>query len=106
MTLQYDTQAGALRIRLSGELGHHEAIDLMARIAALIEDHLPAQLELDLSGLDFMDSSGIAVVVQTARKCAACGGHFTVTQVPAQAKKVLLAAGIHRLVDIRQEGQA
>ncbi len=105
MTLQYHTREGLLRVALTGELGHHEAIDLMARISALIEDHLPARLELDLSGLDFMDSSGIAVVVQTHRKCLAHGGHLTVTGVPRQANKVLLAAGIHRLVDIRQEVQ-
>ncbi len=103
MTLQYTLQEGLLHICLRGELGHHEAIDLMARLGALIDDHLPARTELDLSELDFMDSSGIAVVVQTARKCAACGGRFTLTHVPAQAGKVLFAAGIHRLVNIRQE---
>ncbi len=106
MTLQYDTHGGTLRVRLSGELGHHEAIDLMARMAALIEDHLPARLELDFAGLDFMDSSGIAVVVQTHRKCRAHGGHLTVCNLPAQAKKVLFTAGIQRLVDIRQEVQS
>ncbi len=105
MTLQYHTQEGLLRVCPAGELGHHEAIALMARINALIEDHLPARLELDFSGLDFMDSSGIAVVVQAGRKCAACGGSFTVTHVPPQANKVLRAAGIHRLVDIGQEEQ-
>ena len=47
-----------------------------------------------------MDSSGIAVVVQTARRCADCGGSLAVVNTPPQAKKVLATAGIHRLVDI------
>lgn len=100
MTLRYQTQDGILRVWLEGELGHHEAICLMSRLSALVEDHLPTQMELDLSALEFMDSSGIAVVVQTARKCAAYGGRLSVSNTPSQAKKVLLTAGIHRLVDI------
>lgn len=104
MTVRYQTRDGTLCVWLEGELGHHEAIRLMGRLSALVEDHLPARMELDLAGLAFMDSSGIAVVVQTARKCAAYGGRLAVTNVPAQARKVLLTAGIHRLVDIRQEG--
>lgn len=100
MTLRYQTQDDILRVWLEGELGHHEAICLMGRLSALVEDHLPAQMELDLSGLEFMDSSGIAVVVQTARKCVAYGGRLSVSNTPSQAKKVLLTAGIHRLVDI------
>ena len=101
MTIQYQQQDGELQVFLSGELGHHEAISLMARLSALVEDHLPARMVLDLSGLEFMDSSGIAVVVQTARKCQSCGGTLTVAGTPPQAQKVLTCAGIHRLVDIR-----
>ena len=101
MNVQYESREGQLRVWLRGELGHHEAISLMARLSALVEDHLPACTVLDLSGLEFMDSSGIAVVVQTTRKCQSCGGRLTVTGTPPQAQKVLTCAGIHRLVDIR-----
>ena len=100
MIVRYQTRDGTLWVWLEGELGHHEAIRLMGRLSALVEDHLPAHMELELSGLEFMDSSGIAVVVQTARKCAAYGGRLSVSGTPPQAKKVLLTAGIHRLVDI------
>ncbi len=106
MHMQYETREGLLCVRLFGELGHHEAIRLMARLAALVEDHLPARMELDLAGLEFMDSSGIAVVVQTARHCDRWGGRLRVTHVPPQAHKVLYTAGIHRMVDISQEVRA
>lgn len=101
MTIDFRAEDGTLHIRLAGELGHHEAIRLMARLSRLVEEQLPARLELDLAELEFMDSSGIAVVVQTARKCAACGGSLSVINTPPQARKVLFTAGIHRLVDIR-----
>ena len=101
MNVRYAYSEGCLRVFLTGELGHHEAIALMSRLSALVDDHLPARMELDLEGLEFMDSSGIAVVVQTARKCKSCGGSLSVVGTPPQAQKVLTCAGIHRLVDIR-----
>ena len=103
MRLHYALQDGCLRLSLQGELGHHEAIDLMAQIDAVLEDLLPGAAVLDFSELDFMDSSGIAVVVQTARKCAACGCDFSLEHLPKQAQKVLCTAGMDRLVRIRQE---
>ena len=97
MELQYRMENGRLTAALTGELGHHEAL------GRLVEAWLPGEMVLDLGGLEFMDSSGIAVVVQTARKCAACGSRFALCRVPAQAKKVLCAAGIDRLVRIWEE---
>ncbi len=103
MELQYRMENGRLTASLAGELGHHEALGLMDRLGRLAEAYLPGEMVLDLGGLEFMDSSGIAVVVQTARKCAACGSRFALCRVPAQAKKVLFAAGIDRLVQIWEE---
>lgn len=103
MQLQYEVRDGRLTAWISGELGHPEAIDLMARLERMIEDHLPGEMALDLSGLEFMDSSGIAVVVRTGRKCAVCGCRFWVRGVPPQAMKVFTAAGVHRLAEIHPE---
>ena len=101
MTIRYRTEEGILRVSLEGEIDHHEAIRLMERLRGLVEDHLPGVLALDLTDLAFMDSSGIAVVVQTARRCRDCGSVLQVVNTPAQARKVFTCAGIHRLVDIR-----
>lgn len=100
MELQYALREGTLHVHLLGELGHHEAIDGMARLSGLVETLLPGKVVLELSGLDFMDSSGIAVILQTARRCRLCGSGFAVRGTPPQAKKVLLAAGVQRLVDL------
>ena len=101
MPLSVKTEGGVTTVTLSGEADHHGARAMMAALEDTVADLLPMHLTLDLSGLTFMDSSGIAVVVQTARKCHGCGGKLAVTGTPPQAQKVLTCAGIHRLVDIR-----
>ena len=45
-----------------------------------------------------MDSSGIAVLLRAHQRMRALGGAVTVTGVPAQAGKVLRAAGLDRMM--------
>ena len=59
---------------------------------------LPLSLTLDFSGITFMDSSGIAVVLRAKKRMAALGGSVTLSGIPPQAGKVFEAAGIKRLI--------
>ena len=63
-----------------------------------VDAQLPRRLALDLSGVTFMDSSGIAVILRAFRRVGELGGQMTVRNVPAQAGKVLRAAGLERIV--------
>ena len=89
---------GALRIALEGELDHHAARSAIARITALIEAELPRTVIFNLRGLSFMDSSGIALMIHTHRSVSELSGKLVLEEVPAQAYKVLHAAGIDTLI--------
>ena len=52
-----------LSVLLEGELGHHEALSALRSLEETISQQSPSRLELDFSGVSFMDSSGIALVV-------------------------------------------
>ena len=98
MTVSYKEDHGKLKIEMFGELGHHEAIEAMENIAALYGCTRPQKLILDMGGVSFMDSSGIAVVMQSKRMCDADSSSFAVSNAPKQALKVFWAAGITKLV--------
>ena len=83
---------------LSGEVDHHHARGLMTEIEREIDRELPKHVTLDLGGVTFMDSSGIAVVLRCYRRTAELGGAVTVKDVPPQAEKVLRVAGLERLM--------
>ena len=91
-------QGRTLTARLAGEIDHHGAKIIMAELAEQIDAALPEQLILDLSEVTFMDSSGIAVVLNAWRRMNQLEGVVEVHQPPHQAKKVLLAAGLDRLM--------
>ena len=91
-----------MTVSLKGELDHHAAKDVMGKLDRLIEAGMPRELELDLGGLTFTDSSGIAVLLRAARRMGELQGAMRVVGTPAQARKVFDAAGLSRM--IRFEG--
>lgn len=92
------TNGREVTLFIKGELDHHGAKDAMRQIGYLLDAALPLRLVMDFSGVSFMDSSGIAVVLRAHRHMAALGGSCVVTAVPAQARKVFDAAGLPRMV--------
>ena len=93
-----DRLAQAREDRASEDRQHlAEAYERVPRIRE-IDRELPKHVTLDLGGVTFMDSSGIAVVLRCYRRTAELGGAVTVKDVPPQAEKVLRAAGLERLM--------
>ena len=66
-----------------------------------VDAALPKKLVLDMSGVTFMDSSGIALILRAQQRIELLDGSLLVCNVPDQARRVLDAAGIGRLVTIR-----
>ena len=59
--------AGEAMIRVAGEIDVATADTVRTAVAAALE-HVPSALVFDLSGVDFIDSSGIAVLLEAAAK--------------------------------------
>ncbi len=100
MPISVTHESGGAVIALSGEVDHHGARTMMAQIDETIAQLLPMHLTLDLSGVTFMDSSGIAVLLCALRQIQQIGGALRVTSIPTQARRVLDAAGVGRLVTL------
>ncbi len=90
-----------LLLELSGEIDHHGARDALRELELAVDAALPARLVLDLAGVTFMDSSGIALILRAQQRMQMLDGSVLVCHVPPQARRVLDAAGVGRLVTIR-----
>ena len=95
-------QDGKLTVALTGEIDHHRAGALMQELETQLDLESPRSVELDLGGVSFMDSSGIAVVISAMRHMREIGGKLTLRDVPAQPMKVLRASGIEKIVQIEE----
>ena len=103
MEIQAKSADRNLLLELSGELDHHGARGALREVELAIDAALPRMLVLDFSGVTFMDSSGIALILRTQQRMQLLDGSVQVRNVPAQARRVLDAAGIGRLGNIKLE---
>jgi stage II sporulation protein AA (anti-sigma F factor antagonist) len=85
---------------LHGELDHHAAQNILLQVGDLIDGRRPERFVLDMSGVSFMDSSGIAVILGAFRRMNEIQGEFHAVKINAQARRVLTAAGIDRIVSL------
>ena len=65
---------GRLTIALTGEIDHHCAKAYIQVIASKIEAYMPDVCILDFRDVTFVDSSGIAVVINALRNMAQIEG--------------------------------
>lgn len=92
--------SGRLTLYLTGELDHHEARCAIRTIDELMDEYLPRDCVLDLNGLSFMDSSGIAVIIKLNQRMKSLGGRMWVENPAKQPQRVIDASGIDRLVPV------
>ena len=93
-------QDGKLTLHLKGELDHHEASAVLRQVSRTIDDYLPRDCVVDMEGLTFMDSSGIALILKIARLMAETGGRAWVENARNQPLKVIDASGIDRVINV------
>ena len=93
---------GQMTVALSGEIDHHRAKDCMEEVSSKIEAYSPKVCILDFAEVTFVDSSGIAVVINAMRNMTRIGGKLILSGLGQQPAKVFGASGIDKLVEIRE----
>lgn len=81
----------AARVALYGELDLSTAAEIEAAICSAVA--LRKRVIVDLRGVDFMDSSGVAVLLRTAREN---GAELTVTARSGPVTRLLQMCGLDR----------
>ena len=101
MPVTVTVEGRAIRALVSGEIDHHGARQIMKELDEAIDGILPGKLELDLSGVTFMDSSGIAVLLRARRRMDELEGALSVVSIPTQPRRVLEAAGVGKIIRLQ-----
>jgi stage II sporulation protein AA (anti-sigma F factor antagonist) len=95
-----ETADESVTVFLAGDIDHSNAKAIREDIDYAIDRSSPKRLVLDFSGLDFMDSSGIGLIMGRYKKCEPIGCKITVTGAKGTIRKVLKIAGIERLATL------
>ncbi len=87
---------------LSGELDHHTARFMREEIDNAVELNMPSLLVLDFSGVSFMDSSGIGLVMGRFRNLQKTGASLHISGTSPTIYKVMKLSGVEKLAKLEE----
>lgn len=99
-TFRADFRDGTLHVVLEGEIDHHSAVGVRGEIDRMIYEKRPKRLELELSRIGFMDSSGLGLVMGRYSLIRDLGGEMVVQNPSAAIMRIFKLAGMDRLIRI------
>ncbi len=98
--LYFKEDGGTLTVCLFGDIDHHVAKGMRERIDLTLACKKPELLIMNFSGVSFMDSSGIGLILGRSRMCEQLGARLRITGVSDSTRKLMQLSGIEKIKNI------
>ena len=100
MECEYQIKGTTLRIFLPQELDHHVSARLREEADLMVETHFIRTIIFDFSGTDWMDSSGIGVVIGRCKHMGYSGGEVSAEHLNERIQKIFVVSGLHKIIKV------
>lgn len=101
--VRFTKSNGELTAFVSGEIDHHGAREVRNAIDCEVTDTMPENLVLDLSNVNFMDSSGLGLILGRYNNALKLGIGFSVKDPSPSVERIISAAGAERIIKISKQ---
>ena len=91
---------GVLTIKISGEIDHHTAKSIRENADRDIFFHRVKNTVIDLSEVDFMDSSGLGLILGRYSAIKSLGGTLQIIGASERTVKILKMSGVDKIISI------
>ena len=98
--MKSDYTNGMLRFRVTGEIDHHSALGVREVIDEEAQRHDPRVVVIDLGGIEFMDSSGLGLILGRYTRLRDRGIPLKIENPTKQIERILGMAGVDKLIPI------
>lgn len=98
-----NADSGSLTVFIESDIDHHNALELRSEIDRLVEEYHPAELTLDFQSVDFMDSSGIGLMLGRYRLMKRGGGRLSVENLNRRCERIAAMSGIFGVIKNKGE---
>ncbi|MDD4371300.1 MAG: anti-sigma factor antagonist [Anaerostipes sp.] len=99
MATQYQVNGKKLYIKLDGELDHHLAEKVKYQCELILRSYFIKEIIFDFEHSDFMDSSGVGLILGRYQKIHAVGGKVSVMHMNNTIRRVVHMAGLHGVIE-------
>ncbi len=87
-----------LIVSVRGDIDHGSAAAIKANIANEITKNKTNKVILNMENVDFMDSSGIGMLIGRYKEMMLINGEIVITGVSEYADKILKLSGLYKLI--------
>ena len=92
-----------LCIRLPREVDHHNAEEIRRKADRILERGSIKKILFDFSETEFMDSSGVGVIMGRYRQVCYIGGSVAVIHANPRMNRLLRMSGIYKWIEIKED---
>lgn len=89
-------------VALSGRIVMENASEVRRRLHDLVGGDNP-ELIINLSDVDFMDSTGLSVLISTYERAQANGGHVSLSALPREIRALIELTRLHEIFEIFED---
>lgn len=101
--IPYDVSGQALHYVIPKELDHHVAERLCRELDGLVDAYQIKELVLDFKDTEFMDSSGIGLVIGRSKTMRFRNGKICVMHLNKRIENIFQSTGLYQLVQVKGE---
>lgn len=98
--MQIEITGKTLVAHIDGELDQHSAAYVRRELDKCLRRTGVSNLVLDFTGLSFMDSSGIGVIIGRYKIVKSIGGNVVVVSASAAIDRIVTASGLKRIMSV------
>ena len=97
---------GLVVVAPEGDVDMSRSPELRSAIQQAIAEHKPDRLVIDLSGVAYMDSSGLATLVEAMKTSKAAGATMALCEMTEKVRAIFEIARLHQFFTIFQTRDA
>ena len=91
---------------LAGEIDLYTAPRLQSELAAALATEQPVRLVVDMSGVEFCDSTGMNVLLAAHRRAREQGGYLELARPGPAVRKILQVTGLETVFTVLEDPAA
>lgn len=102
----YEARGQILIVHLPKELDNHNCRNLKYETDLLLSENYINKVVFDFSRTEFMDSSGIGILLNRYKQMMRSGGKVTIYGAGTQVGRILAIGGINKLIELFDSKEA
>ncbi|KIL48988.1 anti-sigma F factor antagonist [Jeotgalibacillus alimentarius] len=96
--VEAEVKGNVLLLRMSGELDHHEVGPIRKELIELMEKESIRHMILNLANLEFMDSSGLGLILGRYKHLQKIGGNMVLCAATPAVKRLFEMSGMYKIL--------